>query len=208
MLLSGNHQETVRFHILQSPRHPLLLGFPWLRRHNPHLDWTTGAILGWSSSCHQFCLKQAAAPERTTSFSTAPDVLEVRAEYLDFREMFSKARATSLPLHTPYDCGIDRQPCLGAACTLWPPLREAMDTYMNNSLVAASPFPAGVGFFFVSKKDKTLSACIGYRGLTNVTIKNHNPLPHRILHRAPRRRHHLHQARPTQRLSSSWDPRG
>ena len=48
MLLSGNHHETIQFHILSSPHHPLLLGFPWLRRHNPHIDWTTGAILGWS----------------------------------------------------------------------------------------------------------------------------------------------------------------
>ena len=63
MLISGNHHETLQFHILHSPRHPLLLGFPWLRRHNPHLDWTTGAILGWGSSCHQVCLKQVAAPQ-------------------------------------------------------------------------------------------------------------------------------------------------
>ena len=38
MLLSGNHHETIQFHILSSPRHLLLLGFPWLRRHNPHID--------------------------------------------------------------------------------------------------------------------------------------------------------------------------
>ena len=57
MLPSGNHHETVQFH-MQSLHHPLLLGFPWLRRHNPHLDCTTGAILGWSSSCHQVCLNK------------------------------------------------------------------------------------------------------------------------------------------------------
>lgn len=30
MLLSGNHDENIQFHILSSPRHPLFLGFPWL----------------------------------------------------------------------------------------------------------------------------------------------------------------------------------
>jgi len=38
MLLSGNHHETIRFLILRSPQHPLILGHPWLRRHNPHID--------------------------------------------------------------------------------------------------------------------------------------------------------------------------
>ena len=84
MLLSGNHHETIQFHILSSPRHPLLLGFPWLRRHNPHLDWTTGAILGWSPTCHQVCLKQATATQSPTCSSPAPDVSGVPAEYLDF----------------------------------------------------------------------------------------------------------------------------
>ena len=74
MLLSGNHHETIQFHILSSPHHPLLLGFPWLRRHNPHLDWTTGAILGWSPACHQICLKKATASQSLTCSSPAPDV--------------------------------------------------------------------------------------------------------------------------------------
>ncbi|KAI3363184.1 hypothetical protein L3Q82_011551 [Scortum barcoo] len=30
--------------------------------HNPHMDWSTGAILGWGSSCHQVCLRQAVVP--------------------------------------------------------------------------------------------------------------------------------------------------
>jgi len=50
VLLSGNHHETIQFHILQSPCIPLILGFPWLLHDNPHIDWTTGVILGWSSS--------------------------------------------------------------------------------------------------------------------------------------------------------------
>lgn len=62
MLLSSNHQKSIQFHILQSPRIRVILGYPWLRHHNPHLDWTMGAILGLSSSCHKVCLQQAVAP--------------------------------------------------------------------------------------------------------------------------------------------------
>ncbi|KAL2087296.1 hypothetical protein ACEWY4_018355 [Coilia grayii] len=41
---SGNHQESIRFHLLSSPGQPLILGYPWLRQHNPIIDW---GILGY-----------------------------------------------------------------------------------------------------------------------------------------------------------------
>lgn len=44
-----------------------------------------------------------------------------------------------------------------------------MSTYIKDSLAAGiirpSSSPAGAGFFFVEKKDKSLRPCIGYRGL-------------------------------------------
>lgn len=67
MAMAGNHHETVQFHILPSPRHPLIPGYPWLLPHNPHIHWTMGTILGWSTSCHQICLKQATTPPSTVS---------------------------------------------------------------------------------------------------------------------------------------------
>ncbi|KAI3365729.1 hypothetical protein L3Q82_000694 [Scortum barcoo] len=87
--------------------YPLILGYPWLRRHNPHVNWLTGAILGWGSSCHQVCLRQAVVPQPSRCFSTPPDLTGVPTEYLDFREVFNKTKATSLPPHRPYDCAIE-----------------------------------------------------------------------------------------------------
>ena len=46
--LSGNHQEKICFHVIDCPPVPLLLGFPCLKLHNPHFDWTTGKIRSWS----------------------------------------------------------------------------------------------------------------------------------------------------------------
>ena len=47
------------------------------------------------------------------------------------------------------------------------PEKEAMNTYINEGLTAGiirpSSSPAGAGFFFVEKKDKTLRPCIDYR---------------------------------------------
>lgn len=36
LLISGNHHETVSFHVISAPQIPLILGYPWLKRHNPH----------------------------------------------------------------------------------------------------------------------------------------------------------------------------
>lgn len=35
LLLSGNHLKTIQFHILPSPRIPIILRYSWLCRHNP-----------------------------------------------------------------------------------------------------------------------------------------------------------------------------
>ena len=185
MLMSGNHHETIQFHVLRSPKIPLILGYPWLRRHNPNIDWSTGSILGWSSSCHQVCLKQAAAPQLSVDMNLVPDVTGVPAEYLDFKEVFSKTKATSLPPHRPYDCAIELHPGAvppkGRLYSLSAPERKSMETYVNDSLAAGiirpSTSPAGAGVFFVAKKDKTLRPCIDYRGLNDVTVKNRYPLP-------------------------------
>lgn len=37
--------------------------------------------------------------------------------------------------------------------------------------------PCLLSFFFVFKKDKTLRPCIDFRGLNDITIRNHYPLP-------------------------------
>lgn len=56
-----------------------------------------------------------------------------------------------------------------------------MKVYINDALATGiiCPFssPAGAGFFFVEKKDGSLSPCIDYRGLNDITVKNRYPLP-------------------------------
>ena len=39
LLISGNHLETLTFFVFPSACSPLVLGFEWLERHNPHINW-------------------------------------------------------------------------------------------------------------------------------------------------------------------------
>ena len=57
LTLSGNHVETIQFFVLHAPTAPLVLGRPWLDKHDPHVSWSTGRILDWSVACHANCLR-------------------------------------------------------------------------------------------------------------------------------------------------------
>ncbi len=51
-----------------------------------------------------------------------------------------------------------------------------METYIRDSFAVGIIRPSssllGADFFFVAKKDKTLSPCIDFRGLNNISVKN------------------------------------
>ncbi len=46
----GCHKEKIQFFLIHSPEFPLILGFPWLSLHNPHIDWTARIVIGWGSN--------------------------------------------------------------------------------------------------------------------------------------------------------------
>ena len=91
LLLSGNHQEKIRFHVIDCPHIPLLLGFPWLKLHNPHFDWTTGKIRSWSPHCHSHCLRSAQTPtSEQPPVAEPPDLSSVPRAYHDLAPVFSR----------------------------------------------------------------------------------------------------------------------
>lgn len=113
------------------------------------------------------------------------ELSQVLAEYWDLKEVFSKSRAASLPLHMHYNCAIDLLPGTipphGRIFSLSLPERKAMDDYIKDALASGfirpSTSPAGAGFFFDSKKDGGLRPYIDYRGLNKITVRNRYPLP-------------------------------
>ncbi len=148
----------------------------------PQVDWSRSQIMSWSQSCHACCLSVASSPVSVSSVlqNETADLTGVPAEYLDLRLVFSRSRATSPSPHRPFDCAIDllpgTSPPWGRLFSLSGPEREAMDTYIQESIKAGlirhSSSPACAGFFVVKKKDGSLRPCIDYRGLNDITVKN------------------------------------
>uniref|UniRef100_A0A673AT68 Gypsy retrotransposon integrase-like protein 1 n=1 Tax=Sphaeramia orbicularis TaxID=375764 RepID=A0A673AT68_9TELE len=193
------HSEEISFHIYHSDSHPLILGHPWLSFHNPCINWQTGEVQAWGERCGS-CREGVRDPDplsKPVQVTVAPVISPEELEtvfpalskvpecYHDLKEVFNKSRATALPPHRPYDCAIDLRPGTcppkGRLYSLSGPETAAMKKYIDESLVAGlirpSSSPAGAGFFFVDKKDKTLRPCIDYRGLNDITIRNRYPLP-------------------------------
>ncbi len=178
------HSEEIQFYVINSPTHPLILGLPWLRTHDPQISWREGQITEWGPACQERCLSKITRKPNTDTTLPA-DTIKLPPEYADLIEVFSKRKASQLPAHRSVDCAIDLLPGTippkGRIFPLSQPESEAMKTYIQEELakgfIRPSTSPASAGFFFVKKKDGGLRPCIDYRGLNENTVKFRYPLP-------------------------------
>ncbi|KAK3537692.1 hypothetical protein QTP70_017902 [Hemibagrus guttatus] len=175
------HREWLPFYVTSSPANPVILGFPWLRQHDPQISWHTGELVHWSATCLSKCLHEpvswpclASVVEDSAPLASG----HVPCVYGDFLEVFSKERAARLPSHRAWDCAIDllpnTSPPRGRDYLLSLPEARAMEEYIEEALavghIRPSTSPAAAGFFFVGKKDGGLHPCIDYRGLNAITV--------------------------------------
>ncbi len=176
------HTETIRLFVFQSPQTPIILGLPWLEKHNPTISWPNKQITQWSEGCRQRCLDLTLLRGgEVTALSTH----RLLVEYHDLIEAFSKTKASQLPPHRSSDCAIElhpnSHPPRGRVFPLSQPESEAMRSYIEEELakgfIRPSTSPASAGFFFVKKKDGGLRPCIDYRSLNDLTVKFRYPLP-------------------------------
>ncbi len=180
------HTESIRLFAIVSPHKPIILGLPWLVKHNPCISWSTRQIVQWSETCHKHCLLlHSHSPLPPKSRKESPAVQGLPIEYHDLCEAFSKSKASQLPPHRPSDCAIDllpgAVPTRGRIFPLTQQESEVMKAYIEEELskgfIRPSTSPASAGFFFVKKKDGGLRPCIDYRHLNEITVKFRYPLP-------------------------------
>ncbi|KAI2649350.1 Transposon Tf2-6 polyprotein [Labeo rohita] len=187
------HQEEIWLLVLEGSMIDIVLGCPWLARHEPILSWGTGEILKWGSQCWPTCFPKLplCSPKSLTVCTTSIESpiekqsIDIPSEYHSFQDVFCPRRAARLPPHCPWDCAInllpDAQLPKGRIYPLSIPETKAMEEYIQEALahgyIRPSTSPAASSFFFVAKKDGGLRPCIDYRALNKVTIPFKYPLP-------------------------------
>jgi len=125
------------------------------------------------------------AKAHSSSASTPPDLDIIPPEYHNYADMFSKVKASELPLHHDYDLKIDLEegtsPPLGTLYSLSPVELSALQTFTNENLNTGFIRPTtsshAAPVLFVKKKDGSLRLCVDFRGLNKITKKDHYPLP-------------------------------
>src|SRR5713101_8229877 len=53
----GSHQEYATFQAANLEHHEAILGIPWVRKHNPRIDWANGQLKCESNLCINRCLE-------------------------------------------------------------------------------------------------------------------------------------------------------
>jgi len=121
----------------------------------------------------------------SSSASTPLDLDIIPLEYHNYTDVFSKAKASELPLHCDYDLKIDLEegtsPPLGTLYSLslveLSALQTFIDENLNTGFICPTASSHAAPVLFIKKKDGSLCLCIDIQGLNKITKKDHYPLP-------------------------------
>ena len=96
----GSHREQIRFQVANLIKHEAILGMPWLKKHNPTINWDKEQILFNSERCIEVCLKEPAVvkaiPEEEAireNFKTK--VLDIHLDKIQVRKIKPDTRIPS-----------------------------------------------------------------------------------------------------------------
>lgn len=188
------HNEKIDVLVLEGSTANIILGRPWLVRHNPVLSCGMGEILKWGDDCFAECFPSMPTmiqqmSNSTSLWSTSIEIhieqcsVEIPPFYSDFWDIFCPKRASQLQLamglcHRPHG-EWTRAPWKDlSSVSPWTKSHGGVSSRGTPSrLHPAFYVPCHFEFLFVAKMGGELRPCIDYRGLTQITIKNHYPLP-------------------------------
>ena len=178
----------VSFNIISSLEHPIVLGLPWFKLHNPDIDWRTRAMRYQQprGSTHKIStislhhLREGGHKEsmfvlvvlvKPSNITKEESTIQLPKKYHYYADNFSKVKASTLPHHRSYDCPIDLQqgkepqwaPIYNLSPTALELLRAYIEENLANGFIRPSKSPTGTPIFFVKKKDGSLRLVVDYR---------------------------------------------
>ncbi len=76
---SGDYQ----FYIISTSHAPIILGLPWLRKHNPKISWQESQIISWNENCFSRCISSINPLHLRTVSVTETDIPGLPSVYHD-----------------------------------------------------------------------------------------------------------------------------
>ena len=176
------HREELRAEVTNLRKNSLILGYTWLKKHNPTIDWEKGMVKfnRCPCSCHMLqdraqCLTsldeederqalewihQAKVEALTKKPTCAPEEL-IPPCYHSYLDIFSEKAASRFPLQKPWDHAIDLKdsfkPKKGQLIPLSPEeqkeVLEFIDEQLAKGYIRLSKSEQMLPVFFMPKKD-------------------------------------------------------
>ena len=160
-------------------RPQIVLGMPWLTKHNPHIDWEKKTV---TLDAEHIC-KTTLSTE--LAIAARKDEVVLPPQYSDYINVFSEQTFDTLPPQRDFDHAIDlKESFVPKVAKLYPLNPEELascqafvDENMKTGRIQPSKSPQASPFFFIKKKDGKLRPVQDYRYLNSHTVKNAYPLP-------------------------------
>ena len=200
------HREELRAEVTNLGKNSLILGYTWLKKHNPSIDWETGMVKFHWCPCSCLILQnqaqclaslneeeerealdwihQAKVEAPAKKLTRLPEEL-VPPCYHSYLDIFSEKAASQFPLRKPWDHAINLKdlfkPKKGRLIPLSPEEQKEVSEFVNEQLAKGYIHPSKSEqtspVFFVLKKDGRKQMVQDYRYLNKHTVRNNYLLP-------------------------------
>ena len=160
-------------------RPQVVLGMPWLAKHNPHIDWEKKTV----TFDAEYICKTTLSTE--LAIAVHKDEVTLPLQYSVYADVFSEQTFDTLPPQRDFDHAIDlKESFVPKVAKLYPlnpkeltACQAFIDENMKTGQIRPSKSPQASPFFFVKKKDGKLRPVQDYRYLNGHMVKNAHPLP-------------------------------
>ena len=136
------------------------MGHPWLKEHNPNVDWKS-SVVSFDNCDHSEGEAQKVEVPRDLG-SIYQDQVELPDPYKTFHAVFEPREADKLPPHHPYDLRIDLEegklPKMGPIYSLTWEEQEAqgwIDSNLKKGFIQPSTSSVGCPIMFMKRKDRS-----------------------------------------------------